>query len=425
MRRRHSLAARSAATGEASPMKLITSTAIALAAAFAVPAAAQGSKPPAAQPAQPQIKPSSKALKAIIDLQDAVNKKDTATIPAKVAAADAVASTKEDHYLIAQLQLKAAVDANDKPAISAAIDKIAASGELDTGKVSALYVGLGGSYFNDKQYPQATAAYQKALSLDPRNAEAGKMVGEALFASGQKAEAAAAFQRAIQASVAAGQKPDEALVKRAVAVAYDVQSPMAVDLARQWVAAYPSPGAWSDTIAIYSNLNHPDAESALDLYRLRQVTGSMTDGGEYAQYARTAAELNNFNEAKAALDAGVAAKAIDPADAKYSDLVKGLKAKPIATAADLAEATKTAQSGMALLRIGDRYYAMGDYAKAVDLYRMSMGKAGVDKDVANLHIGMALARAGDKAGATTALNAVTGPRSGIAKLWLTYLDQKA
>ena len=80
---------------------------------------------------------------------------------------------------------------------------------------------------------------------------------------------------------------------------------------------------------------------------------------------------------------------------------------------------------MALLRIGDRYYAMGDYAKAVDLYRMSMGKAGVDKDVANLHIGMALARAGDKAGATAALNTVTGPRSGIAKLWLTYLDQKA
>jgi tetratricopeptide (TPR) repeat protein len=246
-----------------------------------------------------------------------------------------------------------------------------------------------------------------------------------LFATGQKAEAAAAFQRAIQASVAAGQKPDEALVKRAVAVAYDVQSPVAVDLARQWVSAYPSPSAWSDTIAIYTNLNHPDAEAALDLYRLRQVTGSMTDGGEYAQYARTAAELNNFNEAQAALDAGVAAKVITPGDAKYSDLFNGLKAKQKATPADLAEATKTAQSGMALLRIGDRYYAMGDYAKAVELYRMSMGKPGVDSDVANLHVGMALTRSGDKAGATTALNAVKGTRAGLAQLWLTYLNQKA
>jgi len=105
--------------------------------------------------------------------------------------------------------------------------------------------------------------------------------------------------------------------------------------------------------------------------------------------------------------------------------VKGLKAKPKATAADLAEATKTAQSGMALLRIGDRYYAMGDYAKAVELYRSSMGKAGVDKDIANLHVGMALARSGDKAGATTALTAVTGPMADVAKYWLAYVNQKA
>jgi hypothetical protein len=68
---------------------------------------------------------------------------------------------------------------------------------------------------------------------------------------------------------------------------------------------------------------------------------------------------------------------------------------------------------------------MGDYAKAAELYRMSMTKPGVDASVANLHIGMALARAGDKAGATTALNAVTGPRADIAKFWLAYLNQRA
>ena len=407
-------------------MKLITSTALMLAAAaFSVPASGQASKPAAPQPAQPQIKPSSKALKAIIDLQDAVNKKDYASVPAKAAAAEAVASTKEDHYLIAQFQLQTAVAANDKAAISAAIDKIAASNELEPSKVGALYVGLGGSYFNDKQYGPASAAYQRALSIDPRNDEAGKMVGEALFAAGQKAEAAAAFQHAIQASVAAGQKPDESMVKRAVAIAYEAQSPIALDLARVWVTSYPSPSSWSDTLAIYSNLNHPDMEDALDLYRLRLVAGAMNDGGDYAQYARTAAQLNNFNEAQTALDAGIAAKKINPADAKYSDLVNGLKAKQKATAADLAVATKTAANGMALLRIGDRYYAMGDYAKAVELYRMSMSKPGVDKDVANLHVGSALTRSGDKAGATAAFNAVGGPRAGIAKLWLTYLDQKA
>jgi hypothetical protein len=38
---------------------------------------------------------------------------------------------------------------------------------------------------------------------------------------------------------------------------------------------------------------------------------------------------------------------------------------------------------------------------------------------------MALARQGDKAGAITALNSVTGPRADIAKYWLIYVNQKA
>jgi hypothetical protein len=54
-----------------------------------------------------------------------------------------------------------------------------------------------------------------------------------------------------------------------------------------------------------------------------------------------------------------------------------------------------------------------------------MGKPDTDRALANLHIGMALARSGDKAGATAALNTVTGLRADIAKYWLLYLAQKA
>ena len=422
-------------------MKLFTSTAIALAGVvLAGPAAAQSygaqpqqsmQAPPAQQDnaqkpaeAQPKITPSKGALKAIVELQDAVNKNDYASVPAKVAAANAVAKTKEDHYLIGQFQLKAAVAAKDNVGMASAIDTLAASGYLDAAKTGDLYVALGGTYYNAKQYPQAAASYQKAIALNPANAEALSLLGEAMVAQGDKAGAASAFQRAVQAKVAAGQKPDEALLKRAVAVAYDIQSPLSVELARQWVSAYPSASSWSDAIAIYSNLHHPDVEGLLDLVRLKQSAGALKSGSEYAQYIRAAADQNNYNEAQAALDAAVTANLIDLAKPEYKDLAN-LKSKPKATAADLAEATKTAQSGMALLRIGDRYASMGDFPKAVELYRMSMGKPGVDAEVANLHIGMALARSGDKAGATAALNAVKGPRADIAKFWLTYLNQKA
>jgi tetratricopeptide (TPR) repeat protein len=406
-------------------MKLITTTALALIAAFgAAPAAAQDKPAAAAQQAEQKVTPSKGAMKAIVELQEAVQKNDYASVPAKVAAAQAVATTKEDKYLVGRLQLTAAIAAKDDAAMSAAIDTMANSGYLDASKSASLYRGLGGSFYNNKQYPQAAAAYRKALSLDPNDANSAPLLGESLFAQGQKAEAAAAFQRAIQIKNATGQKLDESLLKRAVAVAYDAQSPIAVDLARVWVTNYPSPGSWGDAIAIYTNLNHPDVEGRLDLYRLMQLTGGLKSGGEYAQYARAAAEQNNFNEAHAAFDAGVAAKLIDPSKPEYSDLVQGLKVKPAATAADLATATKSAANGMTLMRIGDRYLAMGDQAKALELYRLALTKPGVDAAVINLHIGMALAKSGDKAGAAAAFNAITGPRADIAKFWLTYLNQK-
>jgi tetratricopeptide (TPR) repeat protein len=407
-------------------MKLITTTALALVAALAaVPASAQNKPAAPAQAPEVKVTPSKGAMKALVELQDAVQKNDVANIPAKVAAAQAVATTKEDKFLIGRLQLTAAIAAKNDAAMGPAIDTMVGSGYLEPTKSAALYRGLGGSLYNSKQYAPAAAAYRKALSLDPNDADSGPLLGESLFAQGQKAEAAAAFQRAIQVKTAAGQKADEALLKRAVAVAYDAQSPLAIDLARQWVVAYPSAGSWSDTIAIYTNLTHPDVEGRLDLYRLMHATGAIKSGGEYAQYARAAADQNNFNEAQAAFDAGVAAKLINPSNAEYSDLVQGLKAKAKATPADLEVAAKQAANGNILVRIGDRYLALGDQAKAVETYKAALGKPGTDTAVANLHLGMALAKAGDKAGATAALNAVTGPRADIAKLWLTYLSQKA
>lgn len=406
-------------------MKLISKTALTLAtAAIAVPAAAQ-TKTDQAQQQQPKIVPSKGALKALTELQDAVQKNDVASIPAKVAAAEAAATTKEDKYLVARLQLQAAVAAKDNAATVAAIDKISASNYLDAAQVSKLYTGLGGTLFNDKQYAQAATAYQKALALDPRNAEAAAMVGDALSAAGRKGEAAAAYQRLIEASVASGKKPDESLMRQAVAAAYEAKSPSAVELARKWVEAYPGPQSWRNSIAIYRNLSRTDLQGTLDLLRLMQAVGALSDPADYSLFARAAFEQNNFDEARAVLDAGVAAKVVSPSNPEYSDIFAALKAKPRFSAADLATATKTAATGTALVHIGDRYLAMGEYAKAAELYRQALNKPGVDKPVANLHLGMALARSGDKAGAVAALNAVTGPQAEIAKFWLTYVNQKA
>jgi tetratricopeptide (TPR) repeat protein len=308
--------------------------------------------------------------------------------------------------------------------MTAAVEAIANSGYEAPAQTAKLYEALGGNLFNAKQFDQAAAAYQKASALDPTNTDVLLNLGETRFSEGRQADAVATFQRAIQIDTAAGRKAPEAVYKRALSIAYDAKLPNSPDLAREWLAAYPSPDSWHNAIAVYRNQAHPDEEATLDLLRLMQAAGALTTPGDYSLYLEAAADQANYNEAQAVVDAGIAAHVVNPTDARFRVDIAALKSKQKATPADLEIATKTATSGMALLRIGDRYYGMGNYAKAAELDRQAKAR-GVDSSLADLHLGMALARAGDKAGATSAFNGVTGSLSDVAKFWMIYVQQHA
>ena len=420
-------------------MKSITIGAIALAAAIStVPAAAQdyGSYPasPAtkdtpretptkeAPSAKPAITPSKQAAKAIADLQKTVAANDSANIPAKVAAAQAVATSKEDHYLIAQLQLAAALKTKNNDAMASAIDAIATTGLVDAAKLSDIYTGLGVEFYNAKQYDRAAAQFQRAIGYAPGNTEPLTLLAEAQFSLGQPGVGAATLSKVLLISSTGGHKAEEKVYRRAVAMAYQAKQASAVQLSRDWLVAYPSATSWKNSLGIYRNYNRLGTSPTLDLLRLMRVTGSLTDAADYNFYATVAAGQNNFGEAQSVIDQGVAAKLVDPASADFHDVVVTLKTKPIATEGALMAAAKTAPAGSTLIGIGDRMYGIGQYAMAADIYRQALAK-GADKDLANLHLGMALARAGDKAGATAALNAAGGAQADIAKYWLIYVQQ--
>jgi tetratricopeptide (TPR) repeat protein len=410
-------------------MKFTISALALVLAGTSAPALAQyGSQPPSGT-SQPksnapaksaEIRPSDQAMKAMIELQDAVKAKDPAKIAQKVAAAQKVAKTKEDRYLIGQFQLQAAVAAKDNVATAAAVDAIAATGLLEPAKLADVYSSLGFAFYGEKKYDLASNYLDKALAIDPRNVDALKTIGEVRVSQGRKADAVAYFQRAIQALTASGRKPEENVYKRSLGVAYDASLPASVDLGRQWVAAYPNADSWHNSIAIYRNMMKPDTESTLDLLRLLRAANALS-GTDYAAYADAAIDQSNFVEAQAVLEQGVAANQVNASEPAIKQVMATLKAKPRPTDADLSAALKTAQTVTAVVRIGDRYYGLGEYAKAADVYRQALAKPGADAAMVNLHLGMALARAGDKAGATAAFNAVTGPRAEIAKFWLLYL----
>jgi len=422
-----------------------TSTALAIvlassAMAFAAPAAAQyRSSPPqpvttAAPPAgtQPakgakgekQFTISTQARKEILELQTAVNAKDVANIPAKLTAAQAKARTGDDKYIVARLQLQAAADANNTAAIGPAIEAVIASGVVPASDMGTLYNNLGKLQYTAKAYDRASASFERLLQIDPNSTDAMVMLAETRNAQGRVAEAVPFLQKAIAARVASGQKPDEKWYQRAVALSYNAALPTAPALARDWVMAFPTPKNWRDTILIHKL----DESTLLDSMRLANAVGALIGENDYFRYANALDGKGFPGEAKLVLEQGFAAKAIDKTRPIFAQLYATVSAKSQGDRASLAGSAKTALAAPAArqaMLIGDAYYGYGDYAQAVELYRAALTKTGVNKDLANLRIGMALARSGDKAGASAALGAAGGAQADVAKLWLAYLSTKA
>ncbi|MEO6255184.1 MAG: tetratricopeptide repeat protein [Sphingomicrobium sp.] len=418
------LALASAALGAASASAQYGSAAPAPQQKMQVPAPA-----PAGNAAAPghKVNVSKAALKPIRELQAAVEAKDTASIPAKLAAAQAVAKSTEEKYIVAQLQLKAAVDANNELATGAAIEAMIASGGADAVQTERLALNLGKIQYTNKQYPQAAAAFERVLAANPNSSEALVLLAETRNSQGKPADAVALLQRALKAKAASGQKADAEWYKRAVGLAYENQLPSAVDLSRQWVAAYPTPNNWRDALRVYRKVANPGDSATLDALRLARAAGALEGDSDFHNYA-VLASTDSPGEARAVIDEAIAAKKIDPTKQIFRILIADLKTKRALgreLLPQLAKEAKASASARLAVRTADAMYGYGDYAPAIELYRAALTKSGSDANLVNLHLGMALARSGDKAGATAALNAVTGPQAEVAKFWLIYVGAQA
>ena len=156
-----------------------------------------------------KIKVSAGFTKAYQELLAAIEANDTANIPAKVAAAHAAAQSGDEHFLASQAQLKVAVAQKNDAEIATSIEGLISSGSMPQDQLGSLYVNLGKTRYNLKQYPQAIAAFEKAQQLDPKNAEIIPLLAQARSVGGNPNDAVATLRQAIAQQSANGAKAPE------------------------------------------------------------------------------------------------------------------------------------------------------------------------------------------------------------------------
>jgi tetratricopeptide (TPR) repeat protein len=189
------------------------------------------------------------------------------------------------------------------------------------------------------------------------------------------------------------------------------------------VTYYPNPAGWANLMQ--SLFEARNEAAAFNAYRLATDVGAMRRADDYTEMAQRAIEQGLPGEAQKTLEAAFAAKVFtEKRDIDRNQrLLNSAKERAAADRASLAKQDRDAaanKSADADIRVGQAYMSYGQYPQAVAALQRGIGKGtATDPAEAQLVLGIAHLRGGNKAEAAKAFRAVKGDQDmqRIAKLW--------
>ena len=388
--------------------------------------AAKPAPTPAAAPQRAyKFSPAERA--ALQPIQTAINAKDWAKATSLLAAAQPLMVGSDAKYAAAQFELQIGIGANDKAMQAKAVDDLIASGGVPAAEMPNLYRNQGAFALQARNNAVAEAAFSRVVQLVPNDPEAYVNLARVQGDLNKPQDSFRSIEKAIELKRAAGQPVDVSWYRYALKVAYTGHMKAdSIRISRELVAAYPTKENWRDALLIFRDVNTLDKGSSLDLLRLMRASKTLSGERDWYDLAEALGTAGLPGEQQAVLQEGAQLHMIDLNKGGFRELAQSAGSRVAADRASLAGIegrALAAPTGTMALNTGDAYFGYGNYAKAITLYRAALGKTGVDANVVNTHLGMALALSGDRAGAQAAFHAVTGPRAEVAGLWIAWLAQ--
>jgi hypothetical protein len=192
------------------------------------------------------------------------------------------------------------------------------------------------------------------------------------------------------------------------------------------VASTGKPEYWKNLLKMSERGQGMRDHDTLDVYRLKLLTGTISDKDEYTTLAQLALQLQFPAEAQAVIEKAQAANLLkDDRSNKLLALAKTQAAADTANMAKSQAAAQAAPKGDALVKLGEDQWGQGKGKDAVASIKAGIAKGVDDKNNAQIRLGMALISAGQKADAQKALDQVKPANPNdksamVAHLWSLY-----
>jgi len=378
----------------------------------------------AGEPA-PSIGP--KVGKPMKAAQDAIKAKNWAEALAKVKEAQAIeGKTPFEEYQINEFLGFILINQKDYAGAAAAFEKNINSGQVPAAEINNKLKTVAQLTFQTKQYPKAIDYTGRYLKAVPGEADMQILLAQAHYLQKSYKGAAEAAMPAVVATERAGKKPDENWLLLMMRSNYELNDNAGIQTSlEKLVRHYPKPDYWDGLLATMAKTGDRNDRLTLGIYRLRLETGTLKRADDYVEMGQLAIDAGVPGEAQQVVEAGFANKLLDVPESKARNerllaSAKKLADEDKATIANEAKAAQSAASGQADVGVGQAYLSYGQYDQAIEALERGIKKGGVKlPEEAQISLGIAYLKKGQKAQAQTAFKAVTGdsPWARLAGLW--------
>jgi len=393
--------------------------------------AALGMGPAVAQEAAKTVRPEiGKPIQAALDLLKQKKGKDAL---AKVRETEAVGEkTAYELFLIDQVRGQAAALTGEAGIAARAFEAAAASAAAGEKEKQQFLAAAAGQFYTAKEYGKVADVAGRYFKAGGNDKAIHNLEIQALYLGNNFAQAAKELLLDIQAEEQAGKTPAEIQLQLLLSSYEKLQDKAgSAQALEKLLTYYPKKDYWQGVIYSVTTRTGFSERLALDVNRLRLVTGTMRGASDYVEAAQMALQSGYPAEARKFIDAGYAAGLLGTgADADRHKRLKERAAKDMATdlkalGQDDAQAAAS-QSGTALFNAGLNYVLNGRSDKGLGMMESALTKGGFKHpEDAKLQMGYAYYLAGQTQKAIQVLKKVQGSDgvSALSRLWVIRLGQ--
>jgi tetratricopeptide (TPR) repeat protein len=370
--------------------------------------------------AMAQQKVSAKVGVPLKAAQEAIQKKRWDQALAKIREADGIPSKNAfDQYKINELLWYVYLQQGRNADAARVLEGQISSGQMPAGERTQRTKTLAQLYFRAGSLGKATQYANQYLKSVPGDKDMQMLLATSAYQQKDYKGAIAAADRVMKG----GGQPSQDLLQLVLRSNYELKDSAGTARTLELLLKYyPSADTWDRVLEGYFQQTKHD-DGLMALYRLAEDVGTLQKPRQYTDMAQSLILGGFAIEGQRIIEKGLAANIFTGDDLNRAQrTLEAAKRKADVERAALPKAAATlaaAKTGDQMHDVGKLYFSAGDYAKSADALRKALAKGGLaDADAANMLLGNALTRQGNRAEAAKAFDAIKDPKFlEIGKLW--------